>query len=44
MKPFDENLYICETCHQHFAKNKISGQAVGNKMELNPTPGELKVF
>ena len=43
MKPFDEKLYIRETCQQqHLNKNEISCQAVCNKGAVDPIPNELK--
>ena len=30
VKSFDENLYICETCHKPLRKNEIPRQAVSN--------------
>ena len=44
VKPFDEKLYICETCHKHFYKNKIPCQSVCNKMALNTIAYQLKYF
>ena len=44
VKPFDEKLYICETCHKHFYKNEIPCQSVCNKMALNTITYQLKYF
>ena len=42
VKSFNEELYICVTCHKHLNKNKNSCQAVCNKMTLDPISDELK--
>ena len=31
VKPFDEKLYICETCHKHLNKSEIPCQEVGSR-------------
>ena len=42
VKSFNEELYICVSCHKHLNKNKNSCQAVCNKMALDPISDELK--
>ena len=42
VRSFDENIYICHTCHKHLSRNEMPCQAVFNKMSLDPTPDELK--
>ena len=42
VKSFNENFYMCETCHKHLDKHEISCQADSNKMALDPIPDELK--
>lgn len=41
IKSFDENFYICKTCHKHLYKKEISCQAVWNKMALDVILDEL---
>ena len=41
-KPFDEKLYICETCHEHLYKNEIPCQEVCNNLALDPILDELE--
>ena len=31
VKPFDEKLYICETCHKYLNKSEIPCQVVGSR-------------
>ena len=44
VKSFDENLYICESCHRHLNKNKIPCQAAYYDLVLDPIPNELHDF
>ena len=41
---FDNEKYICKTCHNKLKKNKISCQAVCNKLQVLDVPEELKVL
>ena len=42
MKSFNQNLYICHTCHKYLYENEILCQAVYNETTLDTTPHELK--
>ena len=42
VRSFDENIYICHTCHKHLSRNEMPCQAVFNKMSLDPILDELK--
>ena len=42
MTSFNGEVYVCETCHKHLAKNVIPWQAVFNNMEIDTIPYELK--
>lgn len=42
MRSFDEKNYIFDTCHKHFCRNKMSCQAVFNRISLDPILRELK--
>ena len=44
VKSFDENLYICESCHRHLNKNNIPCQAAYYDLVLDPIPNELHDF
>ena len=38
---FDENVYICHTCHRSIKKNKTPCQAVDNNLAVDDVPPEL---
>ena len=40
---FDNEKYICKTCHNKLKKSKIPCQAVCNKLQIFDVPEELKV-
>ena len=42
VRSFDEKTYISDAYHKDFFENEISGQAVFNKMSLDPIPDDLK--
>ena len=39
---FDNEQYICNTCHSKLIKGKISCQAVYNKLQMDQVPPELE--
>ena len=41
VRAFEENIYICNSCHKHLSKNGMLCQKVFNKMSLDPIPDEL---
>ena len=42
VRSFNQKGYICNTCHKHISRNKMSCQAVLSKMSLHLIPDELK--
>jgi len=39
---FDNNLYVCLTCHNKFRKKEIPCQSISNKLQLFDFPDKLK--
>ena len=42
VRPFDEKLYICETCQKYLCEHETLCQSVCNKMVLDPIPDQLR--
>ena len=42
VRSFNQKGYICNTCHKHISRNKMSCQAVLSKISLHLIPDELK--
>ena len=41
---FDENQYICKTCHTKVLKGQVPCQAVCNKLHVDELPPELSIL
>ena len=44
IKSFDENQYICNTCHTKVLKGQVPCQAVCNKLNVYELPPELSIL
>ena len=42
VRPFNDNLYTCRTCHVKCRKGKVPCQAVSNKLEVFDLPVEFQ--